>query len=551
MSSHPTGRTDGHFIGIDVGTGSARAGVFDTQGALLGTGKCDIAMHRPKAGIAEQSSAQVWDAVCTATRAAMAHAGADPRTVAGIGFDATCSLVVIGDTPLPVGDPAHPERDIIVWMDHRAVEQAARINAGGHDVLRYVGGRMSPEMEPPKLLWLKENRPQVFAAARHFFDLTDFLTWKATGSTARSTCTVTCKWTYLAHEDRWDAGYFRAIGLAELADEGFARIGARVVPPATPLGQGLTAQAARAMGLRPGIAVGAGLIDAHAGGIGTVAAQGGACDPVATLGYVFGTSSCTMTTTHAPVFVPGVWGPYYSAMVPGMWLNEGGQSVAGAAIDHLLRLHPAHAEAAALAHAKGLSLPDWLAGQTTADAVQKIMHLHVVPEFLGNRAPFADPHARATISGLGMQTDLASLVDLYVAGICGLGYGLRQIVETQAAHGADVRRIAISGGAGRHPLIRQLLADTAGLPVDVNASEEPVLLGAAMLGAVAGGVFADLGKAMPAMSRVRASYHPAPDSQPLHQARYQAFLTLQDTARDLRAAMNANIMQGQDHAVSG
>ncbi|MDD7972730.1 FGGY-family carbohydrate kinase [Roseinatronobacter alkalisoli] len=540
-----------YVIGIDVGTGSARAGVFDAEGTLHGTGKCDVAMHRPSGGIAEQSSAQVWDAVCSATRAALADAGIDPGAVAGIGFDATCSLVVAGDRPLPVGDPDHPERDIIVWMDHRAVEQAARINDGGHDVLRYVGGRISPEMETPKLLWLKENRPQVFADARHFFDLTDFLTWKATNSAVRSTCTVTCKWTYLAHEDRWDADYFRSIGLAELVDDGFARIGARVVPPATPLGQGLTPQAARAMGLRPGIAVGAGLIDAHAGGIGTVAAHGGAGDPVATLGYVFGTSSCTMTTTHELVFVPGVWGPYYSAMVPGMWLNEGGQSVAGAAIDHLLRLHPAHAEAAALAHAEGLSLPDWLAGQTTADALQNIMHLHVVPEFLGNRAPFADPHARATISGLGMQTDLASLVDLYVAGICGLGYGLRQIVETQAAHDADVRRIAISGGAGRHPLIRQLLADTTGLPVDATASEEPVLLGAAMLGAVAGGVFADLGKAMPAMSRVQASYQPAPDSQPLHQARYQAFLTLQHTARDLRAAMNATIMQGQDHAVSG
>ncbi len=156
---------------------------------------------------------------------------------------------------LPVGDPDHPERDIIVWMDHRALGQAARINAGGHDVLRYVGGRISPEMQTPKLLWLKENRPGVYAAAAHFLDLTDFLTWKASGATARSACTVTCKWTYLAHESRWDADYFRAIGLGDLADDGFARIGAEVVHPGTALGQGLTAEAAAAMGLRPGTAV--------------------------------------------------------------------------------------------------------------------------------------------------------------------------------------------------------------------------------------------------------------------------------------------------------
>ncbi|MFX5563062.1 hypothetical protein ABTD73_21675, partial [Acinetobacter baumannii] len=78
-----------------------------------------------------------------------------------------------------------------------------------------VGGVISPEMETPKLLWLKEQLPEVYHGAAHFFDLTDFLTWKATGSLQRSSCTVTCKWTYLAHEGRWDADYFRRIGLGD------------------------------------------------------------------------------------------------------------------------------------------------------------------------------------------------------------------------------------------------------------------------------------------------------------------------------------------------
>ncbi|WP_265499840.1 FGGY-family carbohydrate kinase [Paracoccus beibuensis] len=534
-----------HFVGIDVGTGSARAGVFDAAGAMLASAKRDIDLHRPSGDIAEQSSEQVWTAVCQSVREAVQRSRVDAASIEGIGFDATCSLVVRGDGPLGVGDAAHPERDIIVWMDHRAVEQAARINAGGHDVLRYVGGRISPEMETPKLLWLKENRPEVFGAARHFFDLTDFLTWKASGSEARSTCTVTCKWTYLAHEARWDADYFRSIGLAELADEGFTRIGTEVVEPGTPLAKGLTAEAAEAMGLRPGIAVAAGLIDAHAGGVGTVCARGGAEDPTASLGYVFGTSSCTMTTTREPAFVPGVWGPYFSAMVPGAWLNEGGQSVAGAAIDHLVSMHPAHAHALAAAQAEGKSLPEWLADAALAragsasQAARLAAHLHVVPEFLGNRAPFADPHARAVVAGVGADTNVDSLVDLYVAGICGLSYGLRQIVQTQRAHGAGVERIAISGGAGRHRLIRQILADATDLPVDATASEEPVLLGSAMLGAVAAGAFPDLATAMPAMSAVQVTYHPDQGVRALHVARFSAFLALQATARDIRAATDA------------
>ncbi|QJP70033.1 FGGY-family carbohydrate kinase [Burkholderia glumae] len=544
---HGAGR---YLIGIDVGTGSARAGIFDAAGRMVASARHEISVFHESGAIVEQSSAEIWHAVCTSVRAALAQGAIAPEQVAGLGFDATCSLVVLGagGRSLPVGPSEQHARDIIVWMDHRALAQAERINAGGHAVLGFVGGRISPEMETPKLLWLLEQRRAVFDAAWQFFDLTDFLTWRATGDLARSTCTVTCKWTYLAHERRWDEGYFRAIGLGVLADEGFERIGRRVVEPGTALGQGLTAQAAAELGLAPGTPVAAGLIDAHAGGLGTVGADGA---PEACLGYVFGTSSCTMTTTREPVFVPGVWGPYFSAMVPDAWLNEGGQSVAGAAIERLLAMHPAAAQAHEAAARAGQSLPEWLSAQATeaaqadaaaGDAAEGLSAaarlaggLHVVPEFLGNRAPFADPHARAVIAGLGMDGGLASLVALYVAGLASLGYGLRQIVEAQAAAGAPVARIVISGGAGRHDLVRQLLADATGLPVLATEAEEPVLLGAAMLGSVAGGLHGEVRAAMRAMSRIGRRYAPAGGAiAALHTARYRAFERLQQVAREIR-----------------
>ncbi|WP_062224202.1 FGGY-family carbohydrate kinase [Aureimonas sp. D3] len=533
-----------HVIGIDVGTGSARAGVFDQTGRLLSLAKRPFDMHRERGIIAEQSSEAIWRAVCEAVREAVATSGVDPADIAGIGVDATCSLVVIGPDGkgLPVGDPAHPERDVIVWMDHRATGEAERINAMGHPVLRYVGGRISPEMETPKLLWLRENRPEIYEGAAHFFDLTDFLTWKATGALDRSACTLTCKWTYLAAEGRWDDSYFRAIGLGDQPDDGYRRIGTSVVEPGTALGSGLTEEAAAAFGLRPGTAVAAGLIDAHAGGLGTVGATGGTGDPTTCLAYVFGTSSCTMATTVEPVFVPGVWGPYFSAMVPGLWLNEGGQSAAGAAIDQLLLGHPAHGAASRQVEAEGQSLPQWLGeralrGAASASGTVRLADgLHVVPEFLGNRAPFADPHARAVISGLGMESDEDSLAALYIAGVCGLGYGLRQIVETQEAHGLSIRTISISGGAGAHPLTRQLLADATNRTVEVIDCPEPVLLGSAMLGAAAAKLFDGLKAAMPAMSHVGARCEPDSGVRALHDARYSAFLRLQETARSIREA---------------
>lgn len=528
-----------YLLGIDVGTGSARAGVFDASGRMLASAKAELTIWREAGSVVEQSSDQIWGAVCQAVRAAVVASGIDPAKVSGIGVDATCSLVVLaeGGVPLPVGPSNDPQRNIIVWMDHRAVAQAERINVTGHEVLRYVGGVISPEMETPKLLWLRENRPDVFDAAWQFLDLADFLTWRATGSLARSTCTLTCKWTYLAHERRWDASYFAAIGLGVLADEGFSRIGTEVVEPGKSLGAGLTAQAAAELGLAVGTPVAAGLIDAHAGGIGTVGATGS--EVTQNMAYVFGTSSCTMTTTQEAVPVPGVWGPYYSAMVPNMWLNEGGQSAAGAAIDHLLTMHPAAAEAHALAKAEGLPLPVWLANQAVgtnaSDAVLLAGDVHVVPEFLGNRAPFADPHARAIIAGLGMETDLDSLLALYIAGLCGIGYGLRQIIETQASYGAPVQRLVISGGAGSHDLVRQILADATGLSVTATEADEPVLLGSAILAAVASGTYPDVPRAMSAMSRARQSFDPTTGAvQDLHARRYESFLTLQDIARRIR-----------------
>ena len=226
------------FIGVDVGTGSARAGVFDANGRLLGSAKQAIAIWHEPGDIVEQSSDNIWQSVCTAVNGAMALAKVTPSAIGGIGFDATCSLVVVdaNGKPLPVGPSEDPERNIIVWMDHRALDQTRRINETHEAVLRYVGGVISPEMETPKLLWLKEHRPGVFASVGHFFDLPDFLSWRATGSLDRSACTVTCKWTYLAHERRWDPGYFHKIGLGELADEGFVRIGDTIVDVATPLG---------------------------------------------------------------------------------------------------------------------------------------------------------------------------------------------------------------------------------------------------------------------------------------------------------------------------
>lgn len=539
------------YIGIDVGTGSARAGIFDADGVLKAAAKREITLWHEPGDVVEQSSENIWQAIAASVREALATAGVRPEDVGGIGFDATCSLVLVGadDQPVSVSASDDPARNIIVWMDHRATDQTRRINATNHPVLAYVGGVISPEMETPKLLWLSENKPDSFAAAKHFFDLSDWLTYRATGSLDRSVCTVTCKWTYLAHEKRWDEGYFRQIGLGALADEGFARIGTRVVDPGTSLGSGLTEKAARELGLRAGIPVGAALIDAHAGGVGSIGARdtaNRATDAQRQMAYIFGTSACAMTTTVEPRFVPGVWGPYFSAMLPGLWLNEGGQSAAGAAIDHLVKLHPAHAEATAKAKAEGKSLLAFLEARVgalaaTPEALARLAAtIQVVPEFLGNRSPNADPDARALIAGLDMDEDLDSLARLYLAGLCGLGYGARQIVAALSEQGAELDTIVVSGGAGQSSLVRQIMADATGLTIAIPETGEPVLLGAAILGALAAGAYPDAGAAIDRMSRLDAEQRPAGGkTAEIHDVKYGLFLALQDQDRQARERLAA------------
>jgi FGGY-family pentulose kinase len=503
------------YLGVDVGTGSARAGLFDARGDRHGLGVAEIRTWREGADFVEQSSDDIWRAVGEATRAALAQCHVDPARVKGIGFDATCSLVLLDadDRPVSVSASGDDARNIIVWMDHRATEQARRINEMGHAVLRNVGGRVSPEMETPKLLWLAEKLPHAFARAARFLDLPDFLTYRATGDDTRSLCTTVCKWTYLGHEGehgQWSDDYFRGIGLGALVEEGYRRIGTRVRPMGERVGT-LTEKAARELGLIAGTAVGVSIIDAHAGGLGLLGASIDGVSPSTDkleqrLALIGGTSTCHMAVSSEPRFVPGVWGPYYSAMVPGMWLTEGGQSATGSLLDFTVRMHAASAELARDATERGTSVYAILNERLAAMArdasfpAALTRALHVVPDHHGNRSPRADPTLRGMVSGLSLDDSVDALALLYLATVQGIAHGTRHILDALRAEGYPTTTILACGGDTKNPLFLREHADVTGCRIVLPAEPEAVLLGSAMLGAVAAGDCATVAVAMGAMS---------------------------------------------------
>lgn len=538
-------------IGVDVGTGSARAGIFTLEGRRLAAAVRPIRLWRPEPEWAEQSSDDIWAAVCAAVREALAACAETPQVV-GIGFDATCSLVVVDAAGKPVSvDPGGDDaRNVIVWMDHRAIAQTERINAGDHEVLRYVGGRLSPEMQTPKLLWLKTHLPQAWRRAAHFFDLPDFLTWRATGSLRRSLCSLVCKWTYLGHEGRWDDDYLRAVGLGDLVDEGHARIGTDVGAVGSAIAGGLSPQAAADLGLPAGIAVGTSMIDAHSGGIGVIGAAVPECGRVdfdRRLALIGGTSSCHMAvSTGAPRFIPGVWGPYWSAMVPGLWLAEGGQSATGALVDHVVQGHPRHADLATAAERSGVTvyqlLNEHLAALAAHEGVavaELTADLHVLPYFHGNRSPRADATLRGMVSGLRLSDSVDDLARLYLATVQAIAYGTRHIIEAMNRAGYAIDTVLACGGGTKNPVFLQAHADATGCAVVLPEEPEAVLLGSAVLGAVAAGAWPDIPAAMAAMSRagrvIAAAEGPA---RAYHDRKYRVFQRLYDDQMAYRALMH-------------
>lgn len=538
-----------YFIGVDVGTGSVRSALFQKDGTLLSKAVKNIDIHEPKADYYEQSTDNIWAAVVSTVKEVVSSSHVDVCQIKGIGFDATCSLAVFDSDgkSLSVSPTGKNEWNVIMWMDHRAADEAAFISATKHDILRFVGGTMSLEMQPPKLLWLKKNMAKTWHKAAHFFDLPDFLTWKATGCASRSLCSLVCKWTYFMGDgsspvgclkNGWNQEFFDLLGLQDLADDNYNKIGQEVKSPGEAVCQsGLSSAAAIELGLNEGTIVATSIIDAHAGVLGCLG-----CIPegmkipelVNRMALIGGTSNCHMAISASPKFVPGVWGPYYSSMVPHFWSSEGGQSVAGKLLDHIVENHSAFGLLQQQAKDRKChvftilneSLQDLKDKQGLKSVAFLTSDLHMWPDFHGNRSPLADPNLRGMISGLTLSSTLEDLALLYLATIQAIAYGTKLIVEEMQKYGYEIGVVYMCGGLRKNPLIVQTLADVVDLPFVLPDMDDSVLLGSAILGAYASGNFTDIQSAMKAMGGRGVAIHPTKEDIRFHEKKYKVFLRM-------------------------
>lgn len=518
-----------YVIGVDVGTGSVRAGIFDLQGTMLAHAQHEIKIWRPQENFVEQSSDDIWKAACKSVRGALREAKVAPGKVAGISYDATCSLVALDgrDKPITVSPTGNPRQNVIVWMDHRAIEQADRINATKNKVLRYVGGKISPEMEPPKLLWIIENLKNTWKNSARFLDLADFMTYRSTGVDVRSLCTTVCKWTYLGHEASWDKGFFESLGMGSLLN----KIGSDIQPMGNCIGH-LTPKSAKELGLTSKTKVAVGIIDAHAGGLGVMGIGFNSVPRQSSLEQILalvgGTSSCHMAVSRKPKYIPGIWGPYYGAMIPGMWLTEGGQSATGALVDYIIKENASYPTIKKIAADRGISEYEYLNGvvedlkkKRNGPAITK--EINILPYFHGNRSPRADPTLRGVISGFTLDDTVESVALRYYATIQSIAYGTRHIIEQMNAKGYRIKTIHACGGGTKNSLWLQEHSDITGCEIILPKEPEAVLLGSAMLAAVGAGKYESVIEAAVKMSAPGKHFVPDKRTAAYHRAKYVVF----------------------------
>jgi xylulokinase len=458
------------LVGIDVGTTGVKALALSETGAVLARAEREYPLSTPRAGWAEQDP----DDWARATEAALEDLGIEPTS---IGWSGQMHGLVVLDEH---GDVIRPA---ILWNDQRTAAECAEIEEriGLERLIELTGNRALTGFTAPKLLWLRTHEPETFARIRHVLLPKDYVRFRRTGEHAIDAADASGTLLFDVANRRWSDEVLEAL---ELPREWLPSS-----HESTEIA-GAGDQAAGALGV--GIARPGGLLSVVLGTSGVVFAALDAYRPEP--------DARLHTFCHA---VPGTWhamGVMLSAAGSLQWLH--------AALD--APYETLFAEAAR-----------WEPG---AEGVL------FQPYLQGERTPHADPDARGAFTGLETRHDRGALTRAVLEGVA---YGLRDSLELLRAAGVEASAARVSGGGARSELWTAIVASVLGLPLERTEAEEGAAYGAALLGAVKEGVFADADEAVAATVRVRDRVDPDPDWQAAYDDGYARYLQLYPTLRSL------------------
>lgn len=498
-----------YLLGVDVGTQSVRSCLFDLDGTLIASAMRPLRTAFPRPAWAEQDPEEWWRGAVETLAEVVHTSRADPGEIAALSYDCT------GCTVVALTEEGKPLRPALLWMDERAYEEADEVSATGHEILRYCGGKVSPQWMLAKGRWLERHEPDLFHRARWIVDETDFLTFRLTGRMTASLNTATAKWNYVRPLGGWPADFLAAAKAERLA----AKWPTEVLPVGRNLGK-LKASVAREIGLSPETIVAQGGIDAYAGEIAL-----GAVGP-GDLALILGSSTCHMAQSRSPVFA-NIWGPYPDCLIEGMFTLEGGQTATGSILQWVVEHFGA--EAGEQARARDEDVYAYLDG--LAEAIPPGSEgLLVLEYFQGNRTPYKDPLARGTVIGLTLKHGLPHLYRAIYEGIC---LGTRQILEDMGAHGFQLERIVAGGGGAKSRLWTQIQSDVLGRPIHLPRDKETMALGAAIWASLGAAIFQSYAEAIGRMVHIERTVHPVPGRRELYDRAYSQYVDLYPAVRPL------------------
>lgn len=521
-----------YTIGIDYGTNSVRAIVADCRdGSIAGSGVFNyphgdkgVVIDSADSNVARQHPADYLDGLKVTVKTALAEAGVNPADIKGIGVDATAS------TPIPVDEAGmplalstrfenNPDAYAWLWKDHsshaEALEITARAQQTHPEYLAACGGAYSSEWFWSKLLHCSRVAPEVFSAAHTWVELPDWIPAILTGtqipaSIKRCLCAAGHKGLY---SPEW-GGYADENFIGSFDAGVLSRVRQTLPDKAFHIGQSigtLCPEWAQKLELPAGIPVAAGIIDAHAGAVGSGVAPG-------TMVKIIGTSTCDIAV--APLDkklpdIPGICGIAHESVLPGCYGLEAGQSAVGDIFNwYVHKLQPGGSDHATL-------------DRQAAELKPGESGLLALDWHNGNRSLLTDPKLTGLILGFTLHT---SPEEIFRALREATAFGARMIIERFKEYGVPVERVINCGGiALKSPITMQIYADVLGCTMEVSDSEQACALGAAMAGAVVGGVFPDFETAAQAMTRVKQKrYEPIPENRAVYNRLFMLYKRMHD-----------------------
>jgi xylulokinase len=493
------------LLGIDVGTGGSRALVIDEAGRVVASATVEHApFDSPRTGWAEQDARDWWRASRAAVRLVLDADGVSADDIACVGLTGQMHGAVLLD------EEDAPLRPSIIWCDVRTHEQCRALtrSVGAERLIRLV---MNPALEGftlPKLLWVREREPEVWARVRAVLLPKDYVRLCLTGEHATDVADASGTLLFDVGRRRWSREMSEA-----------AEIDERLLPPvfeSQEVAGRVSREGAEATGLRAGTPVVAGAGDQAAGAVGVGLVRPGA------VSATIGTSGVVFAATDRPALDPRGRVHTFCHAVPGGWHVMGVTQGAGLSLRWFRDQFGAGTD-------DGRDPYERLA-EEAATAPPGADGLLWAPYLMGERTPHLDPHARAALVGLTAGHTRAHVVRALLEGVA---FSLRDTLTIFAEMGVPVESIRLGGGGARSKLWRQIQADVYGREVELVEADEGAAYGAALLAGVGGGAWASVEEACAGAVRVRERVSPQAEASRLLDERYKAFQKLYPALRGI------------------